>query len=66
VCLPNTGGLVLWIAIEASSHFSFPFLFVMIILQVLSMVQADRLYERLNHLLEVQKHTDAVRNMQIQ
>ncbi len=33
--------------------FLFLFLAVMILLQVLSMVQSDRLYERLNHLLDV-------------
>jgi len=35
-----------------ATFFLFIFLLIMIVLQVLSMVQADRLYERLNHLLD--------------
>jgi hypothetical protein len=35
------------------TFFLFLFLAVMILLQVLSMVQSDRLYERLNHLLNM-------------
>ena len=34
----------------------FLFLIVIITLQVLSMIQSDRLYGRLNHLLELQRN----------
>jgi peptide/nickel transport system substrate-binding protein len=37
------------------TFFLFSFLAAMILLQVLSMIQSDRLYERLNHLIDVNK-----------
>ena len=39
------------------TFFLFVLLIVMIILQILSMIQSDRLYGRLNRLLELQKNT---------
>ena len=39
------------------TFFVFVFLIVMITLQVLSMIQSDRLYGRLNHLLELRRNT---------
>ena len=43
------------------TFFLFLFLAVMILLQVLSMIQSDRLYERLNLLLERLSSAEAVR-----
>jgi len=39
------------------TFFLFLFLIVMVILQILSMIQSDRLYGRLNRLLELQRDT---------
>ena len=38
------------------TFFVFVFLMVMVILQILSMIQSDRLYGRLNRLLELQRN----------
>ena len=42
------------------TFFLFLFLAVMILLQILSMVQSDRLYERLNQLIDTLKSTTAL------
>ena len=39
-------------------------LVVIIVLQILAVVQSNRLYKRLNHLLQVQKNFRAVKNVQ--
>ncbi len=46
------------------TFFLFLFLVMIILLQVLSMVQADRLDERLNYLLETYKAAGPVSNVQ--
>lgn len=52
----NRSGLV--------TFFLFLFLVLMIVFQVLSMIQADRLYDRLNHLLDVRRDIRPVATQQ--
>lgn len=46
------------------TFFLFLFLAVMIVLQLLSMVQSDRLYERLNYLVDTRQSRGPVRAAQ--
>lgn len=48
------------------TFFIFLFLSIIILLQILSMVQSDRLYERLNLLLDRLTSSGSVRNVQSQ
>ena len=52
----NRSGLV--------TFFLFLFLLVVVILQVLSMIQSERLYKRLNHVLDMQKSVQPVKGVQ--
>ncbi len=46
------------------TFFLFLLLSAIVLLQILSMIQSDRLYKRLNHLLDMQRSTRRSRNIQ--